>query len=113
MQLAPARDLESVRRLSLLNSHADIRLNLFEKPVSEVAGGDKLSLSAGKRTVVDNEVHRNCRLVYLYKRQRLYAVRCACRLPDVYVAYAGNTHDISGGGLIDLNTVETLKLIKP
>ena len=57
MQLTAARHLECVGCLGFAHPHTDVGFNLFKQTVPQVAGGHELSLTSGKRAVIDHENH--------------------------------------------------------
>ena len=56
-KFASARYLEGVGRLCLLDLHADVCFDLFEKAFAQLAGGHEFALSAREGRVVDKESH--------------------------------------------------------
>ena len=84
MQLTSAADLKAIRR-ELLDAKRDIRIELAQQAIAQVAGSDVLSFLPGERAVVDHEVHRNGRLGNLLKRDGLRRLRARNRVADVEV----------------------------
>ena len=69
MQLATAGNLEYIGTLSLLYPQGHIGLNLLKEAVTEMAGGNELSLTAGKWAGVDTKGHGQGRLINIDSRQ--------------------------------------------
>ena len=112
VQLAAAGNLEGVGRVRLLDAHRDVRLDLLEQAVADVARGDVLALAARKRGVVDHEQHRDGRLVDLDERQRLHMRGVAGRLADVEVRHAGDRDDVAERSAFRVDALEALELVE-
>ena len=63
VELAASRDGVGVGAVGLLDPERHVALQLPEQPVPDLAAGDVLPVPAGERAVVDDEVHRDRRLL--------------------------------------------------
>ena len=91
MQLAAARYLEGVRILGVLDTQADVGIQLAEQTVAQMTGGHVFPLLTGERAVVDDEVHRDRRLGNFLERDRLRRVYSTDRIADVQVFKPSNS----------------------
>ena len=108
MQLATAGNLEHIRTLSLLHPQCHIGLNLLKEAVTKMAGGNKLSLTAGKRAGVDAKGHGQGRLIYVDCRQCLRILCISHRIADAYIAETGQADDLAHGSLRHLHAAQAL-----
>ena len=99
MKLAAAGHLEAVRAVRLLHPQADVRVQLPKQTVAQMAGGDKLSLLAGQRAVVDHKVHGDGGFGYLLERNGLRLCRGTDGISDVDVGNSGNSYNRADSGL--------------
>src|SRR4029079_4750498 len=70
LQLAAARDGETVLIDVFLDTDRDVALAFLEQPVADDAALDLVSLLAGERSVIDPEGHGECRRIDGLRRQR-------------------------------------------
>src|SRR3712207_4830400 len=116
LQLAAARDLELVGRVSLLDPYGDVAEHLAVEPFFELARGDVLALGARERRVVDAEDHRDGRLVHGDDGQRLRRVGVGDRLPDLDALDARERDVLAVRGALDrlpLQPLEGVQLLYP
>ena len=105
MQLTTAGNLEAVRGSGLFDTQADIGVQFAEETLSDVAGGNKLTLLASQRAVVNHEVHGNGRLGNLLERNGFRIFRGADGITDMQICDTGYSHDITDGCFLNLNTL--------
>ena len=79
--------------------------------VTQLPRGHKLSLPAGKRTVVDRKRHLDGRFADFDKGKRLRVVHRRHRIADRDVGHPGNTDDIADLGLGDRGSSQSVNLV--
>src|SRR5699024_4792565 len=112
VKLAAARYLKAVGVVCLLDSEADVCVQLPEQPFTQMAGGDIFSFLACKGAVVDEELHGDRRLGDLLERDRLRFLGGAECVPDGDVRDSGDSDDGADRSLPDFNFVQSVKFVK-
>ncbi len=113
MQFAPTRDLELALARQTLDLEADVGRGLPQQAFLQVAAGDELALAAREGAVVDEELHREGRLVDRHRDEALGSVRSGHGVSDLDALQARHRHDVAGPRRLDLpagQAHETLEL---
>ena len=112
MQLASAGNLEGVGVLGILHTQGYVGVQLSVQPVADVAGSDVFSFLAGQRTVVDTEVHGDCRLLDLLERDRVRLIHRADGIADVKIVDAGQSDNGTDGGRLYRDLLQAVEFIQ-
>src|SRR6266571_1733733 len=106
---APAND-ERVGIRGEFDAQGDVALDLALEPLAQLAASDEFSLAPGERRGVDEEIHRQRRLVHLERRQRLRMLQVAERHADADFLDAVDEHDVAGLGFIHRGAFQPFEL---
>ena len=108
MQLATAGNFISIGAFGLGNTHGNVGLNLFEQTVTQMTAGNKFTFTAGKRTVVNVENHRQGRFVNLDALQSFRIFAVSDSVADVSVLQTDQSNDITCFNLRHFYTLQAL-----
>ena len=100
MHLAAACYAEGIRVVGLVYAQRYVLEQLAVQTLTQLTGGDKLALAAGKRRIVDGEIHFYRRLGNLNERQRLRVFHITQRIADGDVFNTGYTNNVAGRDFI-------------
>ena len=109
VEFAAAGDAELVRIVQLLDAQGDVGDQLAVKTLLDLARGDVLAFTPGKRRIVDLEGHRDGRLVHDQRGQAFEMVGMADRVGNVERIDAGEHDDVPGAGLIGLHALKAVE----
>ena len=101
MHLAAAHHAEAFAAGGIFYLQRHVFQQLFVQTVTNLTAGDKFTLFACKRAVVNGKGHFHCRVVNLHKGKRLYQLRRTQRIADVNIRQAAERHNITCAGLVD------------
>ena len=108
MQLTTSRYLEHIGGIRLLDVHGDIRLDLLEQAITQMARRDKLPLTACERTRIDTEGHGERRFINIDRRQCLRILRVRHRIADAHIAEPRQSDDLTHPRFVDFDALEPL-----
>src|SRR5712691_8691991 len=100
MQLAAPANDEGVGIRGEFDAQRDVALGLALQPLAQLAAGDEFALAPGERRGVDQEIHRQRRLVHLERGERLRMLQVAERHADADFLDAVDEHDVPGLGFV-------------
>ncbi len=101
MELAPARHLEAVGRLRLLDDEPDIHLELFVQALTNVARCHVLPDFPRKRRRVYHEVHGKRRLLNMDHLHRVRPLEVCYRLSYRNIRNTGDNDDVAALRFLD------------
>src|SRR5947207_6052806 len=99
-------ELKCAGRFGIAHLQRNIAARLAGQTVTNVARGDKFSFASGKRRIVHQNAHPNCRRIDIDKLQRWSILRVGQGLADVNFFEAGQANNIASGSLFDLDLLE-------
>ena len=110
VHFASACDEEGIRRFGIGNAQGNVLEQFLIEALAELAGCDKLALSACERAVIDRECHFDSRFADFREADRLIAAGCTDRITDVDAVDAGYPDNIADGRALRGDTLQLLNL---
>src|SRR5260370_15088538 len=113
VQQAAAGDVELLALLGAGDdAQGDIGFQLSHKAIAQLPAGDIGPFLAGKRRIVDAEVHVQGRLVDLDGRQGHGLIEVGHGVADVHFLQADHGADVAGGNLVRLDPAQAIENVK-
>ena len=113
MKDAPAKYLETVGRIHLLHLKGQVFLCLFEKPLADVAGGDKGSLLACEWRIIDGKEHAHGGFIHTDGRHALRIFKIGNGIANVEILGAEDGANLTGKHLVfDLFLAESFEEVQ-
>ena len=113
MQLAAARDLDSVGTAQVLHAKRGVSLRLALDARLELAQSNRVAVLAREGARVDDEEHRHGRLLDVERRHHgVGSLGRAHSISQIYIRGAGEPDDVARSGLFDLGAVEPFRDVK-
>src|SRR5690606_19350150 len=112
LQLATAEHLELLRRVGRLDADRDVADEFAVETVLELTRCHELAFAPGHRRRVDAEDHRDRRLVYRDRLQRLRVLGRRHRLADHDAFDAREADDVAGCRLVRLDALQPFERVE-
>ena len=112
MKLAPSRYFETFGSFRLLHPEADVRIQLPEQTVTQMAGGDIFSFLSRKGAVIYQKMHGDGGLGDFLEGDGPRVIRGAQSISDTDIRNAGDGYDGADTGFRYIHLIQTVKFVE-
>ena len=109
LQFTTTGDLHRILVVRLGDAERDVALAFLHETVADDAACDLVAFGAGKRRVINAELHRDGWRINRVSRKRLVYRRIAERVGDGALDHAGDRDNVARKGLINRHALKTTK----
>src|SRR5207237_9788643 len=107
LHFAARIDLKCASRFRVVDLERDIAARFANKPLMKMPCRDKFSFAAGKRRIVDQNVHANRRRIDIHELQWRPFLAIGQRFADVNFLETSEPYDVTGGRMLYFDLLQS------
>src|SRR2546423_1285490 len=107
LHLPASMDFKCPRGFGVIELKRNVAAGFPNQPIPNMSRGHKFPFTSGKRGIVYQNAHSNCRRIDIDKLKRGTLFSSSQSFTDISIFKSGQAHDFAGAGLLGFNLFET------